>query len=88
MIAADIGDSSFFFFCLDGLGCLAYSHFELISSEINESNRQFVSNTIILQTVLYGSESWTLSKAQEALLGGSERKIVTRIYGAVQVDGI
>jgi hypothetical protein len=29
--------------------------------------------TIILPTVLYGSESWTLSKAHEALLGGSER---------------
>jgi hypothetical protein len=37
--------------------------------------------------VIYGSESWTLSKAHEALLGGSERKILRRIYGAVQIDG-
>jgi hypothetical protein len=29
--------------------------------------------TIILPEVLYGSESWTLSKAHEALLGGFER---------------
>jgi hypothetical protein len=29
--------------------------------------------TIILPAALYGSESWTLSKAREALLGGSER---------------
>jgi hypothetical protein len=26
--------------------------------------------TVILPAVLYGSESWTLSKAHEALLGG------------------
>jgi hypothetical protein len=35
--------------------------------------------TIILPTVLYGSESWTLIKAHEALLGGFERKILRRI---------
>jgi hypothetical protein len=29
--------------------------------------------TIILPAVLYGSESWALSKAHEALLGGFER---------------
>jgi hypothetical protein len=42
----------------------------------------------MLPAVLYGSESWTLCKAHEALLGGSERKILRRIYGAVQIDGI
>jgi hypothetical protein len=41
--------------------------------------------TIILPAVLYGSESWTLSKAHEALLGGFEREILRRIYGAVQI---
>jgi hypothetical protein len=38
--------------------------------------------------VLYGSESWTLSKSHEALLGGSEGKTLRRIYGAVQTDGV
>jgi hypothetical protein len=37
--------------------------------------------------VLYGSESWTLSEAHEALVGGFERKILRRIYGAVQIEG-
>jgi hypothetical protein len=37
--------------------------------------------------VLYESESWTLSKSHEALLGNFERKILRRIYGAVQIDG-
>jgi hypothetical protein len=44
--------------------------------------------TIILPTVLHRSESWTLSKANEALLGGFERKILRRIYGAIQIDGV
>jgi hypothetical protein len=43
--------------------------------------------TSILPAELYGSESWPLSKAQEALLGGFERKILKRIYGAMQTDG-
>jgi hypothetical protein len=36
--------------------------------------------------VLCGSESWTLSKAHEALLGGFERKILRRICGGVETD--
>jgi hypothetical protein len=44
--------------------------------------------TIILPAVLYGSEGWALSKAYEALLGGFEGKILRRIYGAVQTDGV
>jgi hypothetical protein len=44
--------------------------------------------TIILPAVLYGSESWTPSKDHEALLRGSERKILRRIYGAVQTGGV
>jgi hypothetical protein len=44
--------------------------------------------TVILPAVLYGSESWTLSKAHEAPLGGFERKILRRICGALQVDGV
>jgi hypothetical protein len=44
--------------------------------------------TIILPAVLYGSESWTLSKAHEALLGGFERKILERMCGAIQMDTV
>jgi hypothetical protein len=44
--------------------------------------------TLILPTVLYGSESSALSKAHEALLGGFERKTLRRIYGAVQTDAV
>jgi hypothetical protein len=44
--------------------------------------------TIILPTVLYRPESWTLSKAHEEFLGGFERKILRTTYGAVQIDGV
>jgi hypothetical protein len=35
-----------------------------------------------------GSEGWILSKAHEELLGCFERKILSRIYGAVQIGGV
>jgi hypothetical protein len=44
--------------------------------------------TIILPAVLYGSDSWALSKAHEALLGGFESLVLRRIYVAVQIDGV
>jgi hypothetical protein len=44
--------------------------------------------TINFPTVVYASESWTLSKAHEAMLGGFERKILKGICGAVQMDGV
>jgi hypothetical protein len=47
-----------------------------------------VYETIIFPTVLYGSDSWALNKAHETLLGGSEGKILRRIYGVIQTDGV
>jgi hypothetical protein len=44
--------------------------------------------TIILSTVVYRSESGTLSKAHETLLGGFEGKILRRIYGSIQTDWV
>jgi hypothetical protein len=43
--------------------------------------------TIILPAVLCGSESWTSSKAHEALLGGFGRNVLRRIYGAALLGG-
>jgi hypothetical protein len=44
--------------------------------------------TITLRTGFYRSETWNLSKAPEALLGSLERKVLRRIYGEVQIDGV
>jgi hypothetical protein len=38
--------------------------------------------------LLCGSESWTVSQAHGALVEGSERKILRRIYEAIQTDGV
>jgi hypothetical protein len=58
------------------------------SKLLKRKTKRRLYKTIILPAVLYGSESWTLSKAHEALLGGSERKILRKIYGRVQIDGV
>jgi hypothetical protein len=66
-----------------------YGNLKLIKSQLLKRRTKCrLYKTSILPTVLYGFESWTLSKAHEALLGGFEGKILSRIYGAVQIDGL
>ena len=43
--------------------------------------------TLILPVLLYGSEAWVLAKADEAVLGVFERKILRKIYGPICVEG-
>jgi hypothetical protein len=43
--------------------------------------------TLIRPVVLYGSESWTLTKADEEKLSTFERKIL-RIYGPTCENGV
>jgi hypothetical protein len=63
-------------------------HVETDEISITKEENCQLYKTIILPTVLYGSDSWTLSKAHKALLGGFEGKILRRLYGAVQIDGV
>ena len=37
--------------------------------------------------MLYGSETWTLTKKDENLLNTWERKILRRIFGAINING-
>ena len=37
--------------------------------------------------LLYGSKAWVLAKADEAVLGVFERKILRKIYGPICVEG-
>jgi len=39
--------------------------------------------TLIKPVLLYGAETWVLSKADELRLGAFERKILSRIYGPI-----
>ena len=43
--------------------------------------------TVIKPVVLYGAETWVLTKKDEDLLSIWERKILRRIYGPVCIDG-
>jgi hypothetical protein len=56
-----------------------YGMSKLMKSQLQRETKCQLYETGILPTVLCGSESWTLSKAHEAFLGGSERKILRRI---------
>ena len=43
--------------------------------------------SLIMPVLLYGSEAWTMSKADEGLIGAFERKILRKIYGPICVSG-
>ena len=43
--------------------------------------------TLILPVLIYGSETWTLTRESENALGVFERKILRQIFGAVNIDG-
>ena len=59
----------------------------LKSSLISRKLKTQVYTTIIKPVVLYGSETWTLTKKDEELLNLWERKILRKIYGAVKING-
>jgi hypothetical protein len=66
-----------------------YGMLKLMTSKfLKRKTKRQLYKTITLPTVLYGSDSWTLRKAHEALLGSFKRKILRKIYGALQIDGV
>ena len=59
----------------------------LKSSLISRKLKVLIYKTIIKPVLLYGSETWTLTKFDEELVQRWERKILRRIFGAICVDG-
>lgn len=43
--------------------------------------------TLILPILMYGSESWTLTRNEEVILGTFERKLLRRMFGPVCIGG-
>ena len=59
----------------------------LKSSLISRRLKLLIYKSIIKPVVLYGSETWTLTKTDEELIQRWERKVLRRIFGAICVDG-
>jgi sorting nexin-29 len=55
----------------------------LKSKNINRKYKVIIYKTLIKPVLMYGVETWVLSKADELHLGVFERKILRRIYGSI-----
>jgi hypothetical protein len=53
----------------------------LIAKNINRKHKVTIYKTLIKPVLMYGVETWVLSKADELHLGVFERKILRRVYG-------
>jgi hypothetical protein len=63
------------------------SYFGLVNilkaKNINRKYKVIIYKTLIKPVLVYGAETWVLSKADELRLGVSERKILRRMYGLI-----
>jgi sorting nexin-29 len=63
------------------------SYFGLVNTlktkNINRKYKVIIHKTLIKPVLMYGAETWVLSKADELRLGVFERKILRRIYGPI-----
>ncbi|XP_039297987.1 uncharacterized protein LOC120354665 [Nilaparvata lugens] len=57
------------------------------SQTLSRKTKLMLYQTIILPVLLYGSETWAQTLADEKMLGVFERKILRRIFGGVQESG-
>jgi hypothetical protein len=55
----------------------------LKAKNTNRKHKVIIYKTLIKPVLMYGAETWVLSKADELRLGVFERKILRRIYGPV-----
>jgi len=60
---------------------------EFRSKFLSIKNKIKLYKTLIKQVLAYGSETWVLSKSDEAILGLFERKILTAIFGPINDKG-
>jgi hypothetical protein len=55
----------------------------LKAKNINRTHKVIIYKTVIKQVLMYGAETWVLSKVHELRLGAFKRKIFRRIYGPI-----
>jgi len=63
------------------------SYFGLVdilkTKNVNRKYKVIIYKTLIKPVLMFGAETWVLSKADELRLGDFERKILRRIYGPI-----
>jgi hypothetical protein len=68
------------------------SYFRLVNilkaKSINRKYNVIIYKKLIKPVLMYGVETWVLSKADELCLGVFERKILRRIYGPIYEGAI
>lgn len=58
------------------------------SKTLSRRSKLTLYRTLIAPVLLYGSESWTISSSDETRLGAFERKILRKILGPTNVNGV
>lgn len=58
------------------------------SKNVSRNTKLRIYKTILRPTVLYSSETWTMTKKTQYSLEVWERKVLRRIYGGKKVDGV
>jgi len=53
------------------------------ANNMNRKHKLTIYKTLIRPVLMYGTETWFLSKADDSRLGVIERKILRRIYGPI-----
>jgi hypothetical protein len=56
------------------------------AKNINRKHKVIIYKTLIKPVLMYGAETWDLSRADKLLLGVFERKILRTIYGHICED--
>jgi len=66
------------------------SYFGLVNilkaKNINRKYKVIIYETLMKPVLMYGTETWVLSKTDELCLGVFERKLLRRIYGPICED--
>jgi len=58
------------------------------SKTLSRKTKITLYRTLIVPVLTYGAESWTISNYDENLIGSFERKILRKIFGPINVNGV
>ena len=56
--------------------------------ELKKATKMRVYNAMVIPTMLYGSETWTVMKRHESRLGATEMAYMRRVVGVTRIDRV